>query len=63
MKDEILNLFGEEEPITCAECIFGRNIGGNDWGCLSEKRRMRRLLLVHNLSKEAFTCEYAKKRL
>ncbi len=61
MNDFACNLFGEEEPVTCAECIYGRNIGGNDWGCLSERRRMDNQLLVHNLSKEKFTCEYAER--
>ena len=56
-----LNLFGEENPVTCDDCVYGRNIGGNDWGCLSEKRRMDNLPLVHNLNKEKFSCEYAER--
>ena len=51
----------DEKKITCDKCAYGRHIGGNDWGCVSERRRMDRLKLVNNVVKEDFNCEHAKK--
>ena len=48
------------EKVTCNCCIYGRNIGGNDWGCLSEKRRADHKKLVNNPIKEPFDCEYGE---
>lgn len=45
---------------TCDVCIYGRNLGGADWGCRSEKRRATGQLMVHNLNKEKYTCEFAE---
>ena len=46
--------------VTCDNCIFGRHLGGNDWGCLSELRRMDKKRLVNNPVKEPFECEYSE---
>ena len=46
--------------ITCDKCVYGRNLGGNDWACRCERRRAEHKILVHNLNKEPYSCEYAE---
>ena len=46
--------------ITCDKCVYGRNLGGSDWGCKSERRRAEHKKMVHNLHKEPYSCEYAE---
>lgn len=45
--------------ITCDKCRYGRNLGANDWGCRSEKRRAERLKMVN---KGDYTCDYAAEK-
>lgn len=55
-------MVGQEEifKVTCDSCIYGRNIGGNDYACLSEHRRADRKKLVHNIKRETIDCEYGE---
>ena len=46
--------------ITCDKCFYGRNLDGGYWGCRSEKRRADNELMVHNLNKEPYSCDYAE---
>lgn len=40
----------------CKGCLYGKELGGGVWGCASEKRRIDRLKLVHDLRKEHVNC-------
>lgn len=44
--------------MTCKDCLYGRHLGGKDYGCRSEKRRAERKKLVN---KEDYSCEYAER--
>ena len=45
---------------SCDVCLYGRNLGGNDWGCRSERRRQASEKLVHNLTHDKYSCPYAE---
>ena len=48
-----------QEYVTCGNCKYGREFGGNDFACRCEERQAANLKLVN---KSNFSCEYAEGR-
>lgn len=48
--------------IHCKDCLYGRHLGGKDYGCRSEKRRdeNRQDSNVKLVNKEDYSCDYAE---
>ena len=44
--------------ITCKDCLYGRDVGAGDYGCISQKRRDSGHKLVN---KADFSCDYAER--
>lgn len=42
---------------TCESCVYGRDLGANDYGCRSEKRRASGEKMVN---KGDYSCDYAE---
>ena len=44
---------------TCESCVYGRDLGANDYGCRSEKRRASGEKMVN---KGDYSCDYAEEK-
>lgn len=49
--------------ITCENCHYGRNVGGQDYGCRSERRRQDKMLddSIRLVNKKDYSCKYAER--
>jgi hypothetical protein len=43
--------------VTCERCLYGRDLGANDYGCRNERRRASGEKMVN---KKDYSCEYAE---
>lgn len=48
---------------TCEMCLYGKNLGGKDYGCRSERRRQDKLKddSIKLVNDKDYSCEYAER--
>jgi hypothetical protein len=45
------------ECVTCKNCIYGRDLGSNEYGCRSEMRNAEKLKMVND---QNYNCQFAE---
>lgn len=48
----------------CEHCLYGRHLGGRDYGCVSERRRQDKMRddSIRLVNKKDYTCDYAERK-
>ena len=49
--------------ITCQDCLYGRHLGGKDYGCRSERRRQDKMKddSIKLVNDKDYSCDYAER--